>query len=288
MYSAHFGLREQPFGLTPDLDYLYADAQHQAALDLAMRALLRGDGFVKITGEVGTGKTLLCRRLMAALPASVVTAYLCIPHVDPQAVLKAVASELDVLISADADAFEVHRALEAELRRLTLGGHRVVLCVDEAHALPPAALEALRLLSNLETDKRKLIQVVLVGQRELDGLLRHDALRSLASRIEVSLSLGSLPYQDFRRYLKHRLMVSGWQGPKVFSDGATQILWRASKGIPRLGNVLAHQCLARAQRRGVHRVCCVDALTVWIDRWRTFDAVSGRSSWATSWQGGQT
>ncbi|HET8693381.1 MAG TPA: AAA family ATPase [Aquabacterium sp.] len=283
MYSAHFGLREPAFNLTPDPDFVYADAQHQAALDALVTALEQGEGFVKVTGEVGTGKTMLCRRLMGCLPASVVTIHLINPRVDPRGLLKDLAIELGLTVDDGANEQVLRHQIEGALQHLTGYGHRIVCCVDEAHALPIESLETLRLLSNLETHKRKLIQIAFFGQPEFDALLSTPPLRSLASRVGVSVSLGGLPYPDFRRYLKHRLVVAGWQGPRVFSDGAAQLLWRASGGVPRLANVLAHQCLVRASAHGVHHVCLKDALQVCLARWRAFGLTSrSPAAWAAS------
>lgn len=285
MYRSHFGLTEQPYSLTPDPDFVYVDIQHQTALDTLMLALDSGEGFVKVTGEVGTGKTLLCRRLMAALPASVVTAYIFNPRLEPLGLLRALAVELGLSPTSQDDEHAIYQMIEGELLQLAAQGHRVVCCIDEAHALPTASLEALRLLSNLETHKRKLLQIALFGQPELDRMLRSPALRSLSSRMAFGVRLDGLPLQDFRRYLKHRLTVAGWHGPRVFSDGASWMLWRASGGVPRVANVLAHQCLMLAYGKGMRRVFFKDALSVCLERWRVFGSMTRRLALANAWQG---
>ncbi len=285
MYRPHFGLREAPFSITPDPDFVYIDMQHQVALETLMLALEGGEGFVKVTGEVGTGKTLLCRRLMAALPASVVTAYIFNPRLEANGLLRALAVELGLSPTVHDDEHAIYQLIEGELLQLAAQGHRVVCCIDEAHALPAASLEALRLLSNLETHKRKLIQMVLFGQPELDRMLRTPALRSLASRMAFGVRLGGLSLADFRRYLKHRMTVAGWHGHRVYSDGATWMLWRASRGVPRVANVLAHQCLMLAYGKGVHRVEFKDALAVCLERWRVFGPMTRRLAVASAWQG---
>lgn len=288
MYGPHFGLIEPPFSLTPDPDFVYVDHQHQAALQTLLLALDEGEGFVKVTGEVGTGKTLLCRRLMAALPASVVTAYIFNPRLDASGLLRTLAIELGLCPRAQDDENAVYQMIEGELLHLASQGHRVVCCIDEAHALTPASLEALRMLSNLETHKRKLIQIVLFGQPELDRMLRTPTLRSLASRMAFGVQLEGLCLGDFRRYLKHRMTVAGWHGHRVFSDGASWMLWKASRGVPRLANLLAHQCLMLAFGKGVHRVEFKDALAVCLERWKTFGPTSRRLALASAWQGDQS
>lgn len=285
MYRPHFGLNEEPFGLTPDPDYVYPDMQHQAALQALLRALEGGEGFIKVTGEVGTGKTLLCRRLMASVSASVVTVCLLHPSLSPVELLRVLAIELGVSPTQQDDVQSLHRQIDGALQHMAAQGHRVVCCVDEAHALPEASLEALRLLSNLETNKCKLIQFVLFGQPELDRLLRSPGLRSLASRIGLSVRLDGLAMPDVRRYLKHRLSVAGWQGHRVFSEGACGVLWRASRGVPRVLNVLAHQCLMRACIQGTYRVTFLDALMVCLARWRDVGPVTRRLAVVPAWQG---
>jgi MSHA biogenesis protein MshM len=252
----HFGLRESAFSLTPDTAFVYGTPAHQDALATLLVALRGGEGFVKVTGEVGTGKTLLCRTLLDALARDpqVVTAYVPQPLLQPREMLRAVAGELQMRCARRAGAHEMHAGIEAGLLALAEAGRTVVLCIDEAQALPRDTLEALRLLSNLETGKRKLLQIVLFGQPELDHLLAEPACRSLASRIGFSAALAPLARSDFARYLQHRMTVAGWRGPAVFGAAATWLLHRASRGVPRRANVLAHKALMLAYGDGVHRV----------------------------------
>lgn len=268
MYLQHFNLIENPFGLTPDPDFLYLDAQHQSALQTLLLALEHGEGFVKVTGEVGTGKTLLCRRLMSSLPSNAVTAYIFNPRLDAVSLLRTLALELGLTPDPHDGGHTLYQLIESELLQLAARGQRVVCCVDEAHALPKRSLEALRLLSNLETRKRKLLQIALFGQPELDDMLRTPGLRSLASRIAFGAKLEGMPFSDFRRYLHHRMVVAGWRGHPVFSVAAASLLWRASGGVPRTANLLAHQCLMLAYGRGEHEVGVGDALAVWRERWK--------------------
>jgi MSHA biogenesis protein MshM len=256
MYLDHFGLHESPFAITPDPTFTFAAASHQDALTTLLVALQGGEGFVKVTGEVGTGKTLLCRTLLAALAQQddAVTAYLPQPQLAPREMLRALAAELRLDARRRSAAPELHAIIEQGLICEAERGRRVIVCIDEAQAMPAETLEALRLLSNLETAKRKLLQIVLFGQPELDALLSQPACRSLASRIGFAAALAPLSRADFSRYLQHRLLVAGWRGPAVFGAAARALLFHASRGVPRRANVLAHKALLLAYGDGVHRV----------------------------------
>ena len=282
MYLEHFGLGEYPFAITPDTDFVYRAQSHQAAMNVVLLALDSGEGFVKVTGEVGTGKTLLSRRLLASLGANVVTAYLLNPRLTPCGLLRAIAEELGLPRRRGIDEHGLYQQLEAELIRLAAEGRRVVLCIDEAQAMSVESLEALRLLSNLETGKRKLIQTVLFGQPELDERLAHHSIRSLVSRIAFSARLHGLHFDDFSQYLRHRLVVAGWRGPDVFSVGARWLLWYASRGTPRLANILAHKGLMLAFGRGRHRV---GVALAWAAVRDEIGVVSSWSGWLRRWQG---
>ncbi len=282
MYLEHFGLGETPFAITPDTDFVYRAQSHQSAMNVVLLALDSGEGFVKVTGEVGTGKTLLSRRLLASLPDDVVSAYLLNPRLTPRALLRAIGEELGLARRPSADEHTLYLQLEAELLQLAALGKRVVLCIDEAQAMSVESLEALRLLSNLETGKRKLIQTVLFGQPELDEHLAHPSNRSLVSRIAFSARLHGLHFDDFSQYLRHRLVVAGWRGPDVFSLAARLLLWHASRGIPRLANILAHKGLMLAFGRGRHRVGLALA---WAAVHDEISVASSWGGWLRRWQG---
>jgi MSHA biogenesis protein MshM len=254
MYLEHFGFREFPFAITPDTEFAYRAREHQAAMNVLRLALDAGEGFVKVTGEVGTGKTLLCRRLLAELPADVTSAYVLNPRLTPCGLLRAIGDELGLPRRRGLDEHSLYGVLETELLRLAASGRRVVLCIDEAQALSLDCLEALRLLSNLETGKAKLLQIVLFGQPELDHKLAAGSIRSLASRIGFAARLQGLDLDDFHHYLRHRLQVAGWRGAEVFGFAARWLLWRASRGVPRRANILAHKTLMLAYGAGHHRV----------------------------------
>ena len=195
MYLDHFGLSELPFGITPDTSYTVITRSHQEALNTLLVALNSGEGFIKITGEVGTGKTLLCRRLLQALPENAVSAYLPNPYLAPRTLLLALAEELGLAVSAASDDYHLLQSVNRALLAHAAAGRQVVVCIDEAQAMPLETLESLRLLSNLETEKRKLLQIIHFGQPELDGKLAEPAVRQLLQRIAFNYRLSGLSRQ---------------------------------------------------------------------------------------------
>ena len=246
MYLKHFGLGELPFRITPDTSFAHSARAHQEALNTLLTALSQGEGFIKICGEVGTGKTLLCRRLLKSLDESDdawVTAYLPNPNLDPDTLLLALAEELDVKDVAGLDQFHQLRAINHALLDYARAKKRVALCIDEAQAMPLETLESLRLLSNLETEKRKLLQIVLFGQPELDDKLRRREVRQLQQRIAFHYRLGGLQADEIGDYVAHRLRIAGYRGDDLFGANALRALHRASGGTPRLINILAHKSL---------------------------------------------
>jgi len=243
MYRNHFGLRELPFGITPDTSFAFSCKAHQEALNTLLVAVRNGEGFIKITGEVGTGKTLLCRRFLATLDATWVSAYVPNPYLEPRTLLFALAEELGVTIAPDADQHHLLKELNLALLRFARDGKSVVLCLDEAQAMPLESLEALRLLTNLETEKRKLLHVVLFGQPELDHKLAQDSVRQLRQRITFQYHLGTLGRDELEFYVAHRLRVAGYRGERLFTRPALRLLHRLSGGVPRLVNILAHKTL---------------------------------------------
>ena len=254
MYTAHFHLHEPPFGLTPDTSYFVASPPAQAALNTLLVAARTGEGFIKITGEVGTGKTLLCRKFMATLGDGFVTAFLPNPYLEPRTLLLALADELGVALDPHIDQHQLLKAITARLVALAADGRRVVLCLDEAQAIPLESLEAIRLLTNLETEKRKLLQIVLFGQPELDAKLAAPSIRQLTQRISFHYHLGPLRRADLEPYLAHRLLVAAAGSPdapiRLFSPAAVAALYRASGGVPRLINIVAHKALMLAYGQG--------------------------------------
>lgn len=254
MYLDHFGLGELPFGITPDTSFTVLTRSHQAALNTLLVALNSGEGFIKITGEVGTGKTLLCRRLLQALPEGAVSAYLPNPYLSPRTLLLALAEELGIDGAADHDDYHLLQGVNRSLLAHAADGRQVVVCIDEAQAMPLETLESLRLLSNLETEKRKLLQIVLFGQPELDRKLAEPSVRQLLQRIAFHHALRGLDREEVAKYLAHRLRVAGYRGEDLFEPRAVRCLHRASRGTPRLVNILAHKSLLALYGEGSHAV----------------------------------
>ncbi len=254
MYKAHFGLRELPFGITPDTSFFFASTNSQEALNTLLIAANNGEGFIKITGEVGTGKTLLCRKFMATLHDSFCTAYIPNPFLEPRTLMLALADELEISLEKDVDQHRLLKSINHRLLVLAREGKKPLLCVDEAQALPMASLEALRLLTNLETEKRKLLQIVLFGQPELNRKLEAEEIRQLNQRISFHYHLGPLSKDDMAFYVSHRLNVAGFAGGRLFSNDAINAMYSASGGIPRLVNILAHKSLMLAYGQGTQQV----------------------------------
>lgn len=285
MYSRHFSLAEAPFSITPDSAFFYPHEGAQSALNMLLVALRSGEGFLKIVGEVGCGKTVLCRQLLKTLQGECVTAYIPNPDMGPDDLLMALIHELGVALSPPLSRHKVLNALRDCLLRHADGGRRVVMCIDEAQAIPLRTVESLRLLSNLETEKRKLLQLVLLGQPELDDKLSRPEIRQLLQRITFSEYLGPMLAHRVPAYLAHRLAVAAQSeatDTRVFQLDAAQEIARVSGGVPRLVNVLAHKCLMLAYGENEHRV------NIHHVRMAAADTPGVRtvpSRWPSSWSG---
>ncbi len=248
MYLRYFGLNEAPFSITPDPAFVFLSPRHRDALAHLLYGIGKGGsgGFVQLTGEVGTGKTTLCRCLLEQIPEGTRIALLLNPLVTPRELLAAISEELGIDIS---ESIHSTRLLVDDLNRYLLNAHmrgeRVVVVIDEAQNLSPEALEQVRLLTNLETSKEKLLQIVLLGQPELRELLQRRNLRQLAQRITARYHLSPLGPKDTHLYIRHRMQVAG--SPRnPFRRNAMNALYQRSQGIPRLINIIADRSLVAA------------------------------------------
>ncbi len=254
MYLEHYGLRELPFSLTPDTSFFFAYGHYRDAFNTLMVALQNGEGFIKVTGEVGTGKTLLCRKLLNSLEAPFVTAYIPNPFMTSSSLILAVADELGMDLPRNQGAHRALKAITERLIALHAEGKQVVMCIDEAQAMPDPTLETLRLITNLETEKRKLLHVVLFGQPELDEHLNKPSVRQLKQRITFSYQLQPIDRVGMDAYIAHRLLVAGNNGAIRFEPKALRLLYRGSGGFPRLINILAHKALMLGYGQGVKTI----------------------------------
>ena len=246
----HFGLREPPFGLTPDTSFFFPALPHQEAHETLLYALGAGEGFLVVEGEVGTGKTLLLRRLLNTLPHRWQAAFVPNPGLDPRGLYAAVANEFGV--PADGTSEDLLHRLERHFIALAQQDRQPVVLIDEAQALPADTLEAVRLLTNLETEKRKLLQVVLFGQPELMARLREKGTRQILTRISFHAALRPLDRREVAAYVRHRLKVAGCERA-LFSGWAERRLWRVSRGLPRLVNIIAAKAMMLAYGQGASR-----------------------------------
>lgn len=254
MYLYHFGLTELPFTLTPNTSFYCRLDSHDEAFEVLLTALKTGEGVIKVTGEVGTGKTLLCRKLLNEIPDHFVTAYIPNPSLTPGELRLAIGAELGIAVDDHMDQHQLMRKIEEQLLKINQQGRAVVLILDEAQAFPDESLEALRLLTNLETESRKLVQMVMFGQPELDQRMASHNLRQLRQRVTFSYKLQPLSQAELGRYIHHRLQIAGYKGPGLFSPDQVWLLYQASRGIPRLANILCHKALMMAYGSGRHQI----------------------------------
>jgi len=248
MYASFFGLNEKPFAITPDPRYLYLGPRHAEALAHLLYGITESGGFIQLTGEVGTGKTTVVRSLLEQLPHNTEVALVLNPRLSPTEFLLAICDELQVEVEERASPKAIIDALNLRLLKAHAAGRRVVLIVDEAQNLSSEVLEQIRLLTNLETAKQKLLQIILVGQPELRDLLARSDLRQLAQRITGRYHLEPLEAGELQAYVRHRLDVAGGRG-QIFTAAAIRELHRSSDGIPRLVNVIADRALLGAWSR---------------------------------------
>ena len=253
LYLEHFGLAEPPFRITPHPDFFFDGADRGATLEGLVYAILHDEGIVKVSGEIGSGKTTLCRVLMERLPAEVETVFLANPSYSRAEILQAIAAELGRQ-PAEGAATLALRELQMQLIKLHASGRRVVVLIDEAHAMPAEPLEQVRLLSNLETSRHKLLQIVLFGQPELDEALAQPSMRQLKDRITHSFRTRPLTEDEVGKYVAFRMRAAGYKGPEVFSPAAIAAIARASSGLTRRINVLSDKSLLAAFAGNTHAV----------------------------------
>jgi general secretion pathway protein A len=253
MYTEFYGLREKPFSLAPDPRYLFLSASHREALAHLLYGIEEGEGFIEVIGQVGTGKTTLCRTLLDRIGADTEIAYIFNPSPSEVELLAAINREFG-LPAAMRTRTDLLEALNHFLVEKNAAGRRVLLVIDEAQNLDPAVLEQVRLLSNLETDRAKLLQIVLIGQPELEENLSRSDLRQLRQRITVRWALRPLSRTEIGEYLDHRLGVAGLSNQKLFTPSAVRALTRASRGIPRIVNALADRALLAGYTEGRRQI----------------------------------
>jgi general secretion pathway protein A len=253
MYTEYYQLREKPFSLSPDPRFLYLSASHREALAHVLYGIDQGEGFIAVTGEVGTGKTTLCRTLLERMGPQAEVAFLFNPSVSGAELAQAICVELGLPVRNRSRA-ALHDELNAFLLAMHHAGRRVLLIVDEAQNLTVEALEEIRLLSNLETATSKLIQIVLFGQPELDEQLDSHALRQLRQRISVRWRLTPLSAAESREYVRHRLRIAAGANRDLFTPAALREIRRRARGIPRLLNLLADRALLAGYASGADRV----------------------------------
>ncbi|HET8609820.1 MAG TPA: AAA family ATPase, partial [Burkholderiales bacterium] len=261
MYYQHFGLDRPPFRITPDTGFFFGGGNRGAILEALVYAVTHGDGIVKVTGEVGTGKTMLCTMLESRLPASVETVYVPNPSLSPPEMLTAIAGELHLTTQSGATRIELMQRLAAHLVERHAKGQRVVAFIEEAQSMPDQTLEEIRLLSNLETHSDRLLQIVLFGQPELDARLRAPSLRSLRDRIAHSFRLQPLTAREISDYLHFRLRTAGYRGPDLFSRRTVRMIARASQGLARRVNLIADKALLATFADNRHEIRARDIRT---------------------------
>jgi general secretion pathway protein A len=254
MYASFFGLSKEPFSIAPDPRFLFMSEQHREALAHLLYGLGGGGGFVLLTGEVGAGKTTVCRCFLEQVPARCRVAYIFNPKLSVAELLQTVCGEFGIPLPAAADSVKAHvDALNAFLLEGHARGEQAVLVIDEAQSLSAEVLEQLRLLTNLETAERKLLQIILIGQPELREMVARPELEQLAQRIVARYHLGPLTLAESQQYIQHRLSVAGPSAPLPFSAAALARIHALSGGVPRRINLLADRALLGAYAQGQPR-----------------------------------
>lgn len=253
MYNHFFGFKEKPFKLVPNPDYLFLSKSHEEALAHLKYAAVAGEGFIEILGEVGSGKTMLCRAFLENLDANTESAYIFNPKMDAMDLLKSINDEFDILSDQDSIKALID-TLNAFLMEKRAEGKKVILLIDEAQNLNKEVLEQIRLLSNLETTKDKLLQIILVGQPELGEMLRSYDLRQIGQRISLRCRLRPLSYQETNAYIQHRIHLASPKQVAIFSRNAIRKIYKYSRGNPRLINITCDRALLTAYGFNCHKI----------------------------------
>lgn len=254
MYYEHFGLNYPPFKITPDPQLFYSGGNRGLVLEALVYAITNGEGIIKVVGEVGSGKTMLCRMLEEKLPKQIEIVYLGNPRLPPEMILHAIALEMHLPVTPQSNRLQVMHDLHLRLLEKHAHNQQVVVFIEEAQGMPLATLEEIRLLSNLETSRHKLLQIVLFGQPELDINLSAPHIRQLKERITHSFYLMALTRLNIEEYLTFRMRAVGYRGPPVFSRGAIRVLTKVSSGLMRRINILADKALLATFAENVHYV----------------------------------
>lgn len=253
LYLKHFDLERSPFQITPDIEFFFSGSQRGGILTALLHVACHEEGIVTAVAEVGSGKTLLARLMISRLPEDISSVYLANPCFSRDEIISAISRDLG-LTSQPASTEENLAQLHQELLRRHAQGSRVLLVIDEAHAMPPESLEEVRLLSNLETDRHKLVNIMLFGQPELDTLLADRRLRQVRDRVIHRFELLPLPKDEATAYIDHRLRIAGWSGGRLFTPAAMASLLKASHGRARRINLLADKALLAAYAEGVKQI----------------------------------
>lgn len=284
MYEEYFRLKEKPFSLTPDPEFLFLSDSHQQALEHLLFGLESGEGFIVVTGDIGVGKTTVCRALLRRIPERFTTALVVNTLLTEKELLRTILGDFGVDVP-DGTRKDLLDALNRFLLAEAAADRRPVLIIDEAQNLAPPLLEQVRLLSNLETEKRKLLQIVLFGQRELQEKLALPELRQFNQRVTVRARILPLSARETSRYVHHRLSVAGASGGAFLSPAAEKLLFRRSKGVPRRINQLCDRALLAACLRSAARVEREDVVRAVASLADAGGAAAGPWRWLR-WKGG--
>jgi len=253
VYQDFFGLNSKPFGIVPNTRFLFLSDSHREAIAHLLYALTEKNGFVQLTGEVGVGKTMACRYILANIPQDIDVALILNPKIDEIGLLTTLCQELDIAYQKDQKTHELTQVIYRELLDAHAKGRHTILIIDEAQNLPMHTLEQLRMLTNLETDTQKLLRIILIGQPELSELLSTHEMRQVAQRITSHYELTPLGADETAQYIRHRLSVAGCH-QRLFSNSAMHTIHRFTDGTPRLVNLLCDHALIGAYSLGVRDI----------------------------------